>query len=84
MKATLLISGMRDNRCRERVLTALEAITGVERAAVNLFRARAVVRYALPCTPPQLIDAVLRAGCDAVLTGREAVEVPRSYQGELR
>lgn len=62
-----MISGMRDNRSREQVLEALEQVAGLKEAEVNLFRARAIVLHAPPCTVAQLVQAVVQAGYGATL-----------------
>ena len=62
VKTVLLITGMRENTCRERVVRALRRVGGVKDASVSLLRANAVVTYVPPCRPELLIEAVARAG----------------------
>jgi copper chaperone CopZ len=68
-RTALVIMGMRDYRCRDRIVEALEAIAGVRNTDVNLHRALAVVVYRDPCSLEDLIGAVIRAGYNASLAG---------------
>lgn len=65
VRTTLLVTGMRDNTCRERVAAALEAVAGVREVDVNLFRARATVVHTAACGPADLIRALVAAGYGA-------------------
>ena len=67
VRTTLLITGMRDNACRERVAAALEAIPGVREVDVNLYRARATIAHAADCSDADLIRAVVQIGYAAAL-----------------
>lgn len=66
-RTLLLIVGMRDNRCRERVAEALEKVIGVKDVHVNLYRARAEINHDAQCGAEDLIAAVTRAGYGASL-----------------
>ncbi len=57
-KVVLLISGMRENACREKVEEALGRITGVIDVGVSLMRGGGVVEFQSPCTEEDLIRAV--------------------------
>lgn len=61
----MLIMGMRDNACRERVSSALGRIKGVTDVSVSLIRARAIVTHEAPCDELQLVRAVVKAGYGA-------------------
>lgn len=67
----LLIAGMREGRCREQLVLALESVAGVTRVDVNLYRARASITHDPLLDPAELIRAVLMAGYGASLTGDE-------------
>lgn len=69
IRTVLLIAGMRDNRCREIVMRALEIIEGVREVDVNMFRARATVAHDAACDPTELVRAVARAGYGAAIPG---------------
>jgi cation transport ATPase len=62
----LLISGMRNNACRETVAKSLQQVRGVRHAHVNLYRAAATVVHEAQCTPADLVKAVSRNGYSAV------------------
>jgi copper chaperone CopZ len=66
----LLIRGMKGNECRERIVATLEGVRGVREADVSLQRARAVVLHDAACNAGDLIEAVARAGYEAVLRER--------------
>ncbi len=80
-RTLLLITGMRDNRCRESVAGVLERVLGVKEVHVNLFRARATIIHEPPCAPADLIAAMARAGYGAALgnsrRGMQATEESR-------
>ena len=61
----LLITGMRNNSCRERIAEVLGRVKGVKDVNVNLIRARAVVECVPPCTGERLVNAVMSAGYGA-------------------
>lgn len=64
-RTVLLISGMRDSVCRERVVNALESVGGVREVLVSLFRARATIVHEAACDPADLVRAVVRRGYGA-------------------
>ena len=72
-RTLLLITGMRDNGCREIVSQALEIVTGVREVQVNLYRARAVIVHDRSCAASELIEAIERAGYGAEI-GRRLAE----------
>jgi copper chaperone CopZ len=80
MKTMLLISGMRDNRCRERIAALLESLPGVREAEVSLYRAFATVAHEPLCSADDFVRAVMAAGYGAVLApaGHEAREARES------
>lgn len=61
-RTVLVITGMRDNSCRERIADVLGQIKGVRDVAVSLFRARAVVEHEPTCEASELVRAVEGAG----------------------
>lgn len=63
----LLIRGMRNNDCRERIAATLEGVAGVKEADVNLHRGCAVIMHEAGCQPDDLIEAVARAGYEAAV-----------------
>ncbi|HZW07876.1 MAG TPA: heavy metal-associated domain-containing protein [Phycisphaerales bacterium] len=65
--AVMLIAGMRDNACRERVAEALVQVEGVVDVEVSLIRGRASVRHNEKCKPAELIEAVKQRGYDVLL-----------------
>lgn len=67
IRTTLLIIGMKDNRCREVIADALESIPGVSQVDVNLIRARAVVLHDSTCGAEDFVRAVLRGGYEVVV-----------------
>ena len=77
-QTVLLISGMRDNRCRERIAAALESLPGVREVELNLYRARAVIIHDARSTPLLLMAAVERAGYGAATHPEEAHRSPGS------
>lgn len=66
-RTVLLISGMRDNTCRERIAEALGRVEGVLDVGVSMVRGRAVVAHDAPCSPQELVRAVEAAGYGATL-----------------
>jgi copper chaperone CopZ len=68
VRTMLLITGMRDNACRERVTAALEAVPGVREVDVNLYRARATIAHARECSINECIRAVVQAGYTAAIS----------------
>lgn len=67
----LLIRGMRDNSCRERLAEALGSVAGVIDANVSLMRARGVVTYGAPCSEADLLRVVAAAGYEASVVRRD-------------
>ncbi|GEM_PF-2031549 len=65
VRTELLISGMRDNACRERVAEALRRVEGVVDVSVSLLRARAIVLHTASCDKEWLVRAVGNAGYQA-------------------
>lgn len=60
---SLSVAGMTCGSCQRHVQQALAAVTGVDRAEVDLAQSRATVRYdPAAATPQQLVEAVLQAG----------------------
>ena len=68
-RTVLVILGMRDNSCRERVSEVLGQVKGVRHVTVSLIRARALVEHEMPCGPAELVQAVVEAGYSAALDG---------------
>ncbi|MDR0376830.1 MAG: cation transporter [Spirochaetaceae bacterium] len=66
MQTTVNIEGMSCEHCVKAVKTALEAITGVHSAAVNLKDKSALVDHGDGVTQAELTDAVEEAGYEAV------------------
>jgi copper chaperone CopZ len=77
----LVIMGMRDNACRERVAEALGQIDGVLSTNVSLIRARATVVHEPPCDAAQLVWTVVNAGYGAALETRPPDEAARPGDG---
>lgn len=65
LRTVLLIAGMRDNACRERLSEVLSGVEGVEEVHVSLLRAIAVVHHHPSCETGALVDAVAHAGYSA-------------------
>jgi cation transport ATPase len=79
-RTLLLIAGMRDNGCRERVAEALEKVTGVKNVHVNLYRARAEIIHDSQSHTTDFITAVTGEGYGAELptqTGTQAIKTAR-------
>lgn len=68
-KTVVLIGGMRDNACRERIADALGRVKGVSDVEVSLMRGRAVVCHDGQCKTDELVLAVKRSGYSATLRG---------------
>ncbi|MCC6659510.1 MAG: cation transporter [Phycisphaerales bacterium] len=60
-----MITGMCDNRCRERIVRALERVPGIVQVDVSLLRARATVLHERRCEPITLVRTVIEVGYDA-------------------
>jgi copper chaperone CopZ len=63
----LVIIGMRDNTCRERISHLLGQVKGVTSVNVGLIRARAVIEHEPTCQPAELVWAVVEAGYGTAL-----------------
>jgi copper chaperone CopZ len=61
-KTVLMVAGIRDNACRQKIVEALEAIEGVKEADVNLYRASATVIHDARCAVAELMRTVSAAG----------------------
>jgi copper chaperone CopZ len=61
-KTVLMIAGMRDNACRQKIIEALEAITGVKDVDVSLYRACATVVHDHHCGAAELMQTVEETG----------------------
>lgn len=70
-RTVLVIMGMRDNACRERVSEVLGQVKGVRNVTVSLIRARAIVEHERPCEPSELISVMVKAGYGAALDGAD-------------
>jgi cation transport ATPase len=57
----LLISGMRDNACREMLARVLERQVGVRQVHVNLYRAAATVVHDASISVEGLIQAIIQS-----------------------
>jgi len=66
VRTLLLVSGMRDNHCRECVASVIESMKGVEEVDVNLFRATAAIVHHAACSPEDFVRALSLAGYPAV------------------
>lgn len=64
----LMVAGMRDNACRQKIAESLESIVGVKDVDVNLYRSRATIVHEPPCVATDLVRAIERAGYAAELT----------------
>jgi copper chaperone CopZ len=64
-QTVLLITGMRGNVCRERIVTALQAVPGVRSVDVSLYRARATIAHDQRCDVSELFRATLNTGYNA-------------------
>jgi copper chaperone CopZ len=69
-RIVLLLTGMRNNSCRERIADVLGRVKGVKDVNVNLIRARAVVVCEATCSAAVLVDAVVAAGYGATVNGQ--------------
>lgn len=63
----LLIAGMRNMVCGEKIAAVLRTVTGVTKAEVDFWSARATVVHHSPCGASQLVRAVTRIGFGASL-----------------
>ncbi|MCL4209449.1 MAG: heavy-metal-associated domain-containing protein [Phycisphaeraceae bacterium] len=69
-QTSILIGGMRDNRCRERLTEALERVRGVHHVEVSLYRGRAIVSHDASCTGEALRRVIEEAGYNASINGK--------------
>ena len=67
MRTVIVVMGMRDNACRERVAEALGHVAGVGDVNVSLIRARATIVHAAPCSRADLVRAIVNAGFGAAI-----------------
>jgi copper chaperone CopZ len=67
LTTVLVIVGMRDNGCRERIADALGRVDGVEDVTVSLIRCSATVIHDGACDPAALARAVRQAGYEATV-----------------
>lgn len=67
-----MITGMRDNACRERITEAIASIAGVKDVDVNLYRCRATIVHESQCVATELIRTVEKAGyaAELIVSGR--------------
>lgn len=63
----LLVSGLVDNRARERMVAAIGAVPGVQDVQVSLFRSSACVVHQAACPTERLIRAIEHAGFKATV-----------------
>lgn len=61
-RTVLMIAGMHDHHCREKIEAALEAVAGVKDVCVNLYRAQAVVFHERWCKAEGLARIVTDCG----------------------
>jgi cation transport ATPase len=80
----LLIMGMRDNACRERIAAALEAVAGVVDVDVNLHRARAAIVHEAHCAPAELVRSVIQAGYAVTLHATDCPRQTKDDRGHSR
>ena len=78
---TLLVSGLVDNRARDRMVAALSAVSGVRDVQVSLFRSSASVVHLRSCGPGRLVGAIQAAGFDAVVRVRRLDRPPQTRLG---
>ena len=69
IRTVLVIMGMRDNSCRERISAVLRSVEGVRSVDVSLIRARAVIEHEATAEPAHLVWAIVNAGYGAALDG---------------
>lgn len=73
----LLISGMRDNCCRERIAEVVTALSGVKEVEVSLFRAAAFVVHDGTCSVQEIVQAIGRAGFGAAEAASDSMPASR-------
>lgn len=73
----LLIAGMRDPACRQRLADALSGVPGVRQVTVSLYRARAEVDHDWACAVDGLLRATTAIGFDATVGRKEMDEASR-------
>ena len=68
----LMIAGMRDNACRQKIAAAIESIAGVKDVNVNLYRARATIIHEPPCVESELMQTIEECGyaAEPLVNGR--------------
>jgi P-type Cu+ transporter len=79
IQSELQISGMTCSNCVQRVTKALQNVSGVERAVVNLDQGRATIHWKANCSgnPQALIDAVAASGYRANLVRPDSGETAK-------
>jgi copper chaperone CopZ len=77
----LMIIGMRDNACRERLLEALRRVSGVREIRVSLMRARATIVHQPPCEAAELVWTVVSAGFGAAMEPGDDRELGERTRG---
>lgn len=83
-RTVLVIIGMRDNSCRERVSEALGRIDGVKDVDVSLIRSRATIAHGAPCRLAELVWAVVSEGYGVALGNAERRDGREQYPTEKR
>jgi len=68
-RIVLVIWGMRNNECRERILEVLGQVEGVVQVEVSLIRARALLVCGATCEATRLVETVSAAGYHAAVRG---------------
>ncbi len=71
-RTVLVIMGMRDNSCRERLCDALARLDGVTDVDVSLIRAHATIVHRPRCSRAQLVWAVVSEGYGVAMHGAPA------------
>jgi copper chaperone CopZ len=71
-RTVLMIAGMRDNACRQKIAEALESMPGVQDVDVSLHRSRATIVHEPPCVTAKLMLTIERSGyaAEQVVEGR--------------
>lgn len=67
----LLIAGMRNMGCGDKIASALRTVSGVTKAQVDFWTSKATVTHHSPCDTSQLIRAVVRMGYGALPDGED-------------
>lgn len=64
-KTTLLIAGIRVNRCWQQLVESLEAVPGTRCVHVSSLRGLAVIEHTFACSPQDLLRAAQRLALPA-------------------